>query len=172
MQIKFMQRALELAQRAATEDEVPIGAVIVDPSTDSIIAEAYNQSQHILDATAHAEIEAIRKACRHLGQNRLRGMDLYVTLEPCCMCSGALIHARLKRLVYGAKDPKTGACGSVFDILIDSRHNHKIDVEGGVLESSCSDLLKSFFKMRRSMQKEGRDWILERGMTRFWQKNR
>lgn len=112
MQVKYMQRALELARQAALEDEVPIGAVIVDPEEDKIIAEAYNQSEHILDATAHAELAAIQKACRKLGQNRLRGMDLYVTLEPCTMCAGAISFARINNLYFGAYDAKGGAVAS------------------------------------------------------------
>ena len=167
----FMSLALSQARHAWDLGEIPVGAVIVNAAKE-IVSVGCNRTIIDNDPCAHAEIVALRNAGTILDTYRLTDLTMYVTLEPCCMCSGALIHARLKRLVYGAKDPKTGACGSVFDILIDSRHNHKIDVEGGVLESSCSDLLKSFFKMRRSMQKEGRDWILERGMTRFWQKNR
>ncbi len=149
MQIKFMQRALELAQRAATEDEVPIGAVIVDPSTDSIIAEAYNQSQHILDATAHAEIEAIRKACRHLGQNRLRGMDMYVTLEPCTMCAAAISFARIEHLYFGAYDSKGGAVASGVRFFEASTCHHRPQVEGGILEAESAQLLKTFFQQKR-----------------------
>ena len=149
MQIKFMQRALELAQRAATEDEVPIGAVIVDPSTDSIIAEAYNQSQHILDATAHAEIEAIRKACRHLGQNRLRGMDMYVTLEPCTMCAAAISFARIEHLYFGAYDSKGGAVASGVRFFDAPTCHHRPQVEGGILEAESAQLLKTFFQQKR-----------------------
>ena len=149
MQIKFMQRALELAQRAATEDEVPIGAVIVDPSTDSIIAEAYNQSQHILDATAHAEIEAIRKACRHLGQNRLRGMDMYVTLEPCTMCAAAISFARIEHLYFGAYDSKGGAVASGIRFFDAQTCHHRPQVEGGILETESAKLLKTFFQQKR-----------------------
>ena len=149
MQIKFMQRALELAQRAATEDEVPIGAVIVDPSTDSIIAEAYNQSQHILDATAHAEIEAIRKACRHLGQNRLRGMDMYVTLEPCTMCAAAISFARIAHLYFGAYDSKGGAVVSGVRFFDAQTCHHRPQVEGGILEAESAQLLKTFFQQKR-----------------------
>ena len=167
----FMSLALSQARHAWDLGEIPVGAVIVNADKE-IVSVGCNRTIIDNDPCAHAEIVALRNAGKVLDTYRLTDLTMYVTLEPCCMCSGALIHARLKRLVYGAKDPKTGACGSVFDGLIDSRHNHKIDVEGGVLESECFELLKSFFKMRRSMQKEGRDWILERGMTRFWQKNR
>ena len=106
MEIKFMQRALELVQQAAAEDEVPIGAVIVNPENGEIIAEAYNQSEHVLDSTAHAEISAIQKACQALGQNRLRGLDLYVTLEPCTMCAAAISFARIANVYFGAYDEK------------------------------------------------------------------
>lgn len=149
MQVKFMQRALELAQKAAKEDEVPIGAVIVDPSTDSIIAEAYNLSQHTLDATAHAEIEAIRQACRRLGQNRLRGMDLYVTLEPCTMCAAAISFARIEHLYFGAYDSKGGAVTSGVRFFAAPTCHHRPQVEGGILEAESAQLLKTFFQQKR-----------------------
>ena len=149
MQVKFMQRALELAQKAAKEDEVPIGAVIVDPSTDSIIAEAYNLSQHTLDATAHAEIEAIRQACRRLGQNRLRGMDLYVTLEPCTMCAAAISFARIEHLYFGAYDSKGGAVTSGVRFFDAPTCHHRPQVEGGILADESAQLLKTFFQQKR-----------------------
>ena len=149
MQIKFMQRALELAQKAAKEDEVPIGAVIVDPGTDSIIAEAYNLSQHTLDATGHAEIEAIRQACRRLGQNRLRGMDLYVTLEPCTMCAAAISFARIEHLYFGAYDSKGGAVTSGVRFFDAPTCHHRPQVEGGILEAESTQLLKTFFQQKR-----------------------
>lgn len=149
MQVKFMQRALELAQKAAKEDEVPIGAVIVDPGTDSIIAEAYNLSQHTLDATAHAEIEAIRQACRRLGQNRLRGMDLYVTLEPCTMCAAAISFARIEHLYFGAYDSKGGAVTSGVRFFAAPTCHHRPQVEGGILEAESAQLLKTFFQQKR-----------------------
>ena len=149
MQVKFMQRALELAQKAAKEDEVPIGAVIVDPGTDSIIAEAYNLSQHTLDATGHAEIEAIRQACRRLGQNRLRGMDLYVTLEPCTMCAAAISFARIEHLYFGAYDSKGGAVTSGVRFFDAPTCHHRPHVEGGILADESAQLLKTFFQQKR-----------------------
>ena len=149
MQINFMQRALELAQKAAKEDEVPIGAVIVDPNTDSIIAEAYNLSQHKLDATAHAEIEAIRQACRRLGQNRLRGMDMYVSLEPCTMCAAAISFARIEHLYFGAYDSKGGAVTSGVRFFDAPTCHHRPQVEGGILEAESAQLLKTFFQQKR-----------------------
>lgn len=149
MQIKYMQRALELARQAAQEDEVPIGAVIVDPEEDKIIAEAYNQSEHILDATAHAELAAIQKACRKLGQNRLRGMDLYVTLEPCTMCAGAISFARIENLYFGAYDAKGGAVASGVRFYDAPTCHHRPTVQGGILEEECGQLLKDFFRNKR-----------------------
>lgn len=149
MQVKYMQRALELARQAALEDEVPIGAVIVNPEEDKIIAEAYNQSEHILDATAHAELAAIQKACRKLGQNRLRGMDLYVTLEPCTMCAGAISFARIENLYFGAYDAKGGAVVSGVRFYDAPTCHHRPTVRGGILEEECGQLLKDFFRNKR-----------------------
>lgn len=150
MQIKFMQRAIELAAQAAAEDEVPIGAVIVNPESGEIIAEAYNQSQHISDASAHAEIEAIRKACAKLGQNRLWDMDLYVTLEPCTMCAGAISLARIKNLYFGATDAKGGAVISGVKFFEAPTCHHRPQVSGGILEEECAALLKNFFRQKRN----------------------
>ncbi len=150
MQIKFMQRAIELAAQAAAEDEVPIGAVIVNPESGEIIAEAYNQSQHISDASAHAEIEAIRKACAKLGQNRLWDMDLYVTLEPCTMCAGAISLARIKNLYFGAADAKGGAVISGVKFFEAPTCHHRPQVSGGILEEECAALLKNFFRQKRN----------------------
>lgn len=150
MQIKFMQRAIELAAQAAAEDEVPIGAVIVNPESGEIIAEAYNQSQHISDASAHAEIEAIRKACAKLGQNRLWDMDLYVTLEPCTMCAGAISLARIKNLYFGAADTKGGAVISGVKFFEAPTCHHRPQVSGGILEEECAALLKNFFRQKRN----------------------
>ena len=150
MQIKFMQRAIELAAQAAAEDEVPIGAVIVNPESGEIIAEAYNQSQHISDASAHAEIEAIRKACAKLGQNRLWDMDLYVTLEPCTMCAGAISLARIKKLYFGAADAKGGAVISGVKFFEAPTCHHRPQVSGGILEEECAALLKNFFRQKRN----------------------
>ncbi len=149
MQVKYMQRALELARQAALEDEVPIGAVIVAPEEDKIIAEAYNQSEHILDATAHAELAAIQKACRKLGQNRLRGMDLYVTLEPCTMCAGAISFARINNLYFGAYDAKGGAVASGVRFYDAPTCHHQPTVQGGILEEECGQILKDFFRNKR-----------------------
>ena len=149
MQVKYMQRALELARQAAQEDEVPIGAVIVDPEDDKIVAEAYNQSEHILDATAHAELAAIQKACRKLGQNRLRGMDLYVTLEPCTMCAGAISFARINNLYFGAYDAKGGAVVSGVRFYDAPPCHHQPTVQGGILEEECGQILKDFFRNKR-----------------------
>ena len=126
----FMQHAIHLAHKAEAMGEVPVGAVLVKDG--EIIAEGWNQPIASHDPTAHAEISALRKGADKLKNYRLIDTTLYVTLEPCVMCAGAMIHARIKRLVYGARDPKTGAAGSVFDTILDSRHNHQVDVTGGM----------------------------------------
>lgn len=149
MQNKFMLRALELAKKAALEDEVPIGAVIVDPKTNEIVAEAYNQSQHVLDATAHAEIEVIRKACAKLKQNRLRGLDLYVTLEPCTMCAAAISFARIENLYFGAEDEKGGAVLNGVKFFEAPTCHHRPQIHSGILAEESSILLKTFFKSKR-----------------------
>lgn len=143
----WMQQALALAQKAAEYGEVPVGAVLV--KNDQQIAEAWNQPITLSDPSAHAEILAIRKAGEILKNYRLLDTTLYVTLEPCPMCAGALLHARIKRLVFGAFDPKTGAAGSACQLFHGSHVNHKIDVFGGVLSEACSLLIKDFFKSRR-----------------------
>ena len=143
----FMRRALELAQCAATEGEVPVGAVVVHEGR--IVGEGWNQPIGSSDATSHAETAAIRVACKTLGNYRIPGASLYVTLEPCVMCSGAIMHARIGRVVFGASDPKTGACGSVVDLFAESKLNHHATVEGGVLAEESVALLKSFFAGRR-----------------------
>ena len=130
---KFMERALELARKAFEKEEVPVGAVVVDES-GRILGEGFNQPISLLDPTAHAEILALREAAQRLGNYRLTGCTLYVTLEPCPMCAGALVYARIRRLVFGAFDPKSGACGSLFNIVQDPRLNHQLEVSGGVLE--------------------------------------
>lgn len=145
---RWMQRAIELAKHAESIGEVPVGAVIVN--NDEIIAEAYNQPIACHDPTAHAEIQALRSAANKIKNYRIAGDNtLYVTLEPCVMCAGAIIHARIQRVVFGAYDPKAGAAGSVFEILGTNKLNHLVDVSGGVLEDQCSELLKNFFKARR-----------------------
>lgn len=143
----FMRHALELAQRAAGEGEVPVGAVVVHEGR--IVGEGWNRPIGNSDATSHAETEAIRAACKTLGNYRIPGSSLYVTLEPCVMCSGAIMHARIGRVVFGASDPKTGACGSVVDLFAESKLNHHATVEGGVLAEESVALLKSFFAGRR-----------------------
>jgi len=144
----FMQRALELARRAEAEGEVPVGAVLVREG--EIVGEGWNRPIGAQDPTAHAEIVALRDAARRVGNYRLPGTTLYVTLEPCPMCAGAIVHARVEKVVFGASDPRSGAAGSVFDLLpSDDRFNHRTAVEGGVLAESCGDLLRQFFRARR-----------------------
>ena len=143
-----MHHALALAARAEAAGEVPVGAVLVRDG--QIIGEGWNQPVGLHDPTAHAEIVALRDAARRLRNYRLSGSTLYVTLEPCAMCSGALLHARVARVVYGAADPRAGAAGSVFDILTTDRLNHRIEVWAGVEAEACADRLHQFFKSRRS----------------------
>ena len=144
----YMRLALEQARHAWDLGEVPVGAVVVKDG--QVIAAGYNQpiAQH--DPTAHAEIVALRKAAEVLGNYRLPGCELYVTLEPCVMCSGAMMHARLARVVYGAADPKTGACGSVLNLFEQEQLNHHTAIEGGVMAEECGAMLKDFFAARRA----------------------
>lgn len=144
----FMRHALEQAQRARNIDEVPVGAIVVQ--NQSAIGYGFNHPIQSHDPTAHAEIMAIRAAGNTIGNYRLSECVLYVTLEPCTMCIGAIFHARIKRLVYAAADPKTGACGSVINLPLESRLNHHLQVTGGILASEASTLLKGFFVQRRS----------------------
>lgn len=144
---RWMQRAIELAERAREEGEVPVGAVVVRDG--NLIGEGWNRPIAAQDASAHAEIQAIRAAGAALGNYRLGGCTLYVTLEPCAMCAGAMIHARVERLVFGAPDPKTGAAGSVFDIVRAPALNHQLLVESGVMGEACGELLREFFRERR-----------------------
>ncbi|MDX1460860.1 MAG: tRNA adenosine(34) deaminase TadA [Xanthomonadales bacterium] len=143
----WMRHALDRARRAEDIGEVPVGAVVVQDG--KIIGEGWNRTIAGHDASAHAEVVALRDAGRRVGNYRLPGCTLYVTLEPCVMCAGAMIHARIGRLVFGARDPKTGAAGSVFDVISDPRHNHAITAEGGCLEAECGELLRAFFRNRR-----------------------
>lgn len=143
----WMRRALQLAQQAEAQDEVPVGALIV--RDNELIAEGWNQPIQSCDASAHAEIIAMRNAGQVLHNYRLVDTTLYVTLEPCPMCVGAMIHGRIKRLVFAAYDPKTGAAGSVFDLIHAAEHNHRIEVTGGVLESEGRRLLQAFFQRKR-----------------------
>ena len=149
----FMQLAIEQAKIAYDLGEVPVGCIITDED-NNIIATGYNQTILSSDPSAHAEIVALRKAGKLLSNYRLINLNLYVTLEPCCMCSGAMIHSRISNLIYGAHDLKTGACGSVFNIITDPRHNHKVNVRGGILSDECSKILSDFFKERRKFHKE------------------
>lgn len=142
-----MKQALTAARKVAEENEVPVGATLV--RGDTLLAAAGNRPVQSHDPTAHAEILVIRHAAILLSNYRLIDTTLYVTLEPCIMCVGAMIHARIKRLVYGATDPKTGAIQSLYSLTSDDRLNHRIEVTGGILEPECSQLLKSFFKARR-----------------------
>ena len=148
---RWMRHAMALAARAEGIGEIPVGAVLV--LGDEILGEGWNRSISDHDACAHAEIMALRAAGARLENYRLLDTTLYVTLEPCCMCAGALIHSRVKRVVYGARDLKTGAAGSVFDILMDPRHNHSVALTGGVLAEVCSTQLSDFFKRRRAEKK-------------------
>jgi tRNA(adenine34) deaminase len=143
----FMSRALELARQAQVAGEVPVGAVIVKDGV--IIAEGANRPIGGNDPTAHAEIIAMRAAANVIGTYRLLDTTLYVTLEPCAMCAGAMVHARIQRVVYGATDPRAGAAGSVFNIVQSPALNHRVAVEGGVLADDCSKLLRDFFAVRR-----------------------
>src|SRR5262252_5894437 len=145
--IAFMQEALKEAHTAAAAEEVPIGAVLVHDG--KIIARSGNRTIRDCDPTAHAEIIVLREAARLLGNYRLGGTALYVTVEPCCMCAGAMIQARIPRLVYGADDPKGGAVRTCFQLLSDPRLNHQVDVTSGILAAECASVLQSFFAERR-----------------------
>ncbi len=143
-----METALELAERAPAGGDVPVGAVVLGPD-GGVLAMAHNRCEVDRDPTAHAEILAIRGAAAALGSTRLEGCTLVVTLEPCAMCAGAIVLGRLARVVLGAWDPKAGACGSVRDVVRDSRLNHRVEVVGGVKEEDSAHLLRTFFSMRR-----------------------
>ena len=151
MNEKFMKEALKQAEKAYKKLEVPVGAVIV--KDNKIIARAYNQKETKNDTTNHAEIMAIKKASKKLGSWRLLDCEMYVTLEPCSMCAGALIQSRIKKVYIGAMDEKTGACGSVLNLLEDYKFNHKVEVETGVLHDECEGILKKFFRELRDLKK-------------------
>lgn len=144
---QWMHHALMLAQRAQAEGEVPVGAVLV--KDNEIIGEGWNRPITTQDPSAHAEMMALRTAAQKLGNYRLTGTTLYVTLEPCIMCAGAITHARVARLVFGAYDPKAGAVNSVYDVIANPKLNHCLGWTGGVLESDCAELLRTFFRARR-----------------------
>jgi tRNA(adenine34) deaminase len=143
----YMRMAIALAQEAASLGEVPVGAVVVKDG--AVIGRGKNAPISLNDPTAHAEIQAMREAANYLGNYRLVDCTLYVTLEPCAMCSGAIQHARIARLVYGASDPKTGCCGSVIDLMAEQKLNHHCEVTAGVVAEECGTLLSSFFRQRR-----------------------
>ena len=151
MNEKFMKEALKEAKKALEHEEVPVGAIIVKDG--KIIARAHNIKEQKNDATCHAEILAIKKACKKLNSWRLIGCEMYVTLEPCSMCAGALINSRIKKLYIGTPDEKTGACGSVLNLLEDYKFNHKIEIEKYILKEECEKILKDFFKFLRERNK-------------------
>lgn len=148
---KFMKQAIKQAQKAYEQEEIPVGAVIV--KDNKIIARAYNKKEQKQDTTNHAEIIAIQKASKKLKTWRLTDCKMYVTLEPCSMCAGALIQARLKKVYIGTMDEKTGSCGSVLNLLQDYTFNHKVEVQTGILQEECESLLKKFFKELRQKKK-------------------
>jgi tRNA(adenine34) deaminase len=152
-QIELMAQAIAEAERGAAEGEVPVGALVIAPAPDgegsTIVAAAHNRPIALNDPTAHAEMLALRQAASALGAYRLAGAALFVTLEPCVMCVGAMVHARIAELYFGARDEKAGALGSVYDIGRDGRLNHRIYVYGGLMESQCAGLLRDFFRSRR-----------------------
>ncbi len=143
----FMHRAMAEAMRGAAESEVPVGAVVVREG--KIIARAHNKPIRLNDPAAHAEILALRRAGRKLGNYRLSGCTLYVTIEPCAMCAGAIVHSRIERVVYGAPDPKAGASGSVLTVLNHPKLNHQVEIVQGVLAEDCASILREFFRKRR-----------------------
>jgi tRNA(adenine34) deaminase len=149
---RFMRTAIEAARIAEDNGDVPIGAVIVHKN--QIIGKAYNQREQLKDPTAHAEIIALTQAAAARQSWRLNGCTMYVTLEPCPMCAGALVLSRMDRLVYGCDDPKSGACGSLYNIVGDERLNHRLEVTAGVLEKECTELLQNFFQERRDKRAE------------------
>ena len=152
--LAMMRLALDQALNAATVGEVPVGAVIVQDG--KVIATGFNHPIGSADPTAHAEVRALRAAAEHAGNYRLPDCDLYVTLEPCAMCAGAILQARIRRLFFGARDPKTGVCGGVVDLMADHRLNHQTVVTGGLLEQDCGHQLREFFAERRARQRAKR----------------
>lgn len=150
---EWMEQALRLASRAESEGEVPVGAVLVKDGL--LVGEGWNRPIGANDPTAHAEINALRDAAERLGNYRLPGTTLYVTLEPCPMCVGAMIHARVERVVFGAHDTKTGACGGALDLAHHPSHNHHLGVDGGVLAEPAADMLRAFFRTRRAKSRDG-----------------
>lgn len=153
LDIFWMQHALELARRAESEGEVPVGAVVI--YNDEVIGEGWNRPILESDPTAHAEVMALRSAAKKINNYRLPETTLYVTLEPCIMCSGAIIHSRVKRVVYGAQDPKAGAFESAFTVLGTDSLNHQVVVDKGILAEECGQILTDFFRKRREEKKRG-----------------
>ena len=153
MEEKFMKEALREAQKAYEKLEIPVGAVIVKDG--KIIARAHNQKETKFDTTCHAEILAIQKASKKLKSWRLLDCEMYITLEPCSMCAGAIINSRIKKVYIGTMDEKTGAVGSVFNLFNDYTFNHKVEYETGILKNECEDIIKSFFKELRKIKKGG-----------------
>jgi tRNA(adenine34) deaminase len=151
--IQYMQEALRQARRSCREGEVPVGAVVVRDG--AVIARAHNRPIHLNDPSAHAEVLALRRAGRKLGNYRLPGCTLYVTIEPCAMCVGAIIQARIHKLVVGAMDPKAGACGSVLSVLNNPKLNHQVVFESGILQEECAAILRQFFSERRKSNRSG-----------------
>jgi len=145
--VRWMRHALALAQQAAAQGEVPVGAVLVRDG--ELISEGYNRPITDHDPSGHAEMLALRTAAKALGNYRLTGTTLYVTLEPCVMCAGAIVHARVQRLVFGAPDPKAGAVNAVYDVIANPRLNHRVEWTGGVLQDECGQVLRDFFRARR-----------------------
>lgn len=160
--VQMMRRALELADKAEELGEIPVGAVLVD-DTGKIIGEGWNLSIVNSDPTAHAEIVALRHAAQCIQNYRLLNTTLYVTLEPCTMCAGAILHSRIKRLVFGASDAKTGAVGSRFHFFDDYKMNHSLEITGGVLQEECSRKLSAFFQKRREQKKAEKTSLSENG---------
>ena len=160
--VQMMRRALELADKAESLGEIPVGAVLVD-DTGKIIGEGWNLSIVNSDPTAHAEIVALRHAAQCIQNYRLLNTTLYVTLEPCTMCAGAILHSRIKRLVFGASDAKTGAVGSRFHFFDDYKMNHSLEITGGVLQEECSRKLSAFFQKRREQKKAKKTSLSEKG---------
>lgn len=153
-EIDYMRAAMAEAEQAEILGEVPIGAVVVHD--EKIIGRGHNMREKFQDATYHAEVLAIMEACQNLGSWRLEDCDLYVTLEPCIMCSGAIINSRIKRVIYAAPDPKAGAVDSLYHLLQDERLNHQVEVKSGVLATECGDMLRHFFRMIRKKRKAER----------------
>lgn len=161
---KYMRIALEEAQKAYDLEEVPIGAVLVNAAGE-VVERAHNMRENWHDATAHAELIAIQKACKDLGRWRLSGLTLYVTIEPCPMCAGAIVMSRVDRVVYGSTDNKAGACESLFNIPGNPNLNHRPEITAGVLQEECAGIMKRFFKERREKRKREKELAKQQSKT-------